>query len=359
MKRNFCFLLLFSFFFGYAEAQLRNDDVWKTDLLNSAERTVIRIPDIPGYKTLKCDFHIHTVFSDGKVWPDVRVNEAWKQGYDAIAITDHIEYQPHKDNVVGDHNESYKIAKKRADQLGLLLIKGSEITRNKPFGHFNALFLSDSNPLDVKDSLEAINIARRQGALIQWNHPGWPDNKTTVYDVHEKMMADKKIDMVEVHNHSDYYPVSFDWINKYNLAPVANSDTHDAILIEFGTEKMARPITLVFARDRSLLAIKEAIMARRTAAVFNNTVVAKQEWAEKLFWASIRYRIISIDGMTATVEIENLSDIPFIIRKSATEIIILKAGKMVFASFTVPGKVTIDNIFIGHQKNLEIPVPEQ
>ena len=27
----------------------------------------INFPDIPGYKTLLCDFHQHTVFSDGSV----------------------------------------------------------------------------------------------------------------------------------------------------------------------------------------------------------------------------------------------------------------------------------------------------
>ena len=32
----------------------------------------VNFPDIPGYKTLKCDFHTHTVFSDGSVWPDIR-----------------------------------------------------------------------------------------------------------------------------------------------------------------------------------------------------------------------------------------------------------------------------------------------
>ena len=30
-------------------------------------RTPVRLPDLPGYRTLKCDFHIHTVFSDGLV----------------------------------------------------------------------------------------------------------------------------------------------------------------------------------------------------------------------------------------------------------------------------------------------------
>jgi 3',5'-nucleoside bisphosphate phosphatase len=39
----------------------------------------IRLPDIPGYITLKCDFHMHTVFSDGHVWPSFRVNEAERE----------------------------------------------------------------------------------------------------------------------------------------------------------------------------------------------------------------------------------------------------------------------------------------
>ena len=40
-------------------------------------RKIIRIPDIPGYLTLTGDFHMHTIFSDGRVWPDLRVEEAW------------------------------------------------------------------------------------------------------------------------------------------------------------------------------------------------------------------------------------------------------------------------------------------
>lgn len=47
-------------------------------------RNEIRIPDLKGYRTLKCDFHIHTVFSDGTVWPTVRVEEAYREGLDAI-----------------------------------------------------------------------------------------------------------------------------------------------------------------------------------------------------------------------------------------------------------------------------------
>ena len=67
-------------------------------------RNELRLPDIAGYETLTGDFHIHTVFSDGKVWPDVRVNEAWRDGLDVIAVTDHLEYRPHGKKIEGDLN---------------------------------------------------------------------------------------------------------------------------------------------------------------------------------------------------------------------------------------------------------------
>jgi hypothetical protein len=75
-----------------------------------AQRKMLSVPELPGYVTLKCDFHMHTVFSDGNVWPTVRVGEAWRDGLDAISITDHIEYQPNKQYVPTDHSAAWKIA---------------------------------------------------------------------------------------------------------------------------------------------------------------------------------------------------------------------------------------------------------
>ena len=51
----------------------------------------IVIPNIEGYKTLKGDFHVHTVFSDAAVWPTTRVQEAIWEGLDVLAITEHID----------------------------------------------------------------------------------------------------------------------------------------------------------------------------------------------------------------------------------------------------------------------------
>ena len=41
-----------------------------------ASERAIHFPDVDGYKTLVLDLHTHSVFSDGHVWPTIRVAEA-------------------------------------------------------------------------------------------------------------------------------------------------------------------------------------------------------------------------------------------------------------------------------------------
>jgi len=72
-------------------------------------------PDIEGYLTLKTDLHMHSVFSDGSVWPDIRVQEALMDGLDAIAITEHLEYQPHLADIPHpDRNRAIALAQQEA-----------------------------------------------------------------------------------------------------------------------------------------------------------------------------------------------------------------------------------------------------
>ena len=51
----------------------------------------IEFPDTGEYRTLVVDLHTHSVFSDGHVWPSIRVGEAIRDGLDAIAVTEHLE----------------------------------------------------------------------------------------------------------------------------------------------------------------------------------------------------------------------------------------------------------------------------
>ncbi len=47
-----------------------------------------------GYRTLAVDPHTHSVFSDGSVWPVIRVQKSERDGLALLAVTEHLEYQP-------------------------------------------------------------------------------------------------------------------------------------------------------------------------------------------------------------------------------------------------------------------------
>lgn len=335
--------------------QLRNDDVYKLPEMGKENiRENINIPGFDGYMTLKCDFHIHTVFSDGKVWPDMRVNEAWQQGLDAIAITDHIEYRPFKDKVLGNLNESYNIAKAHADHLGFILIKGAEVTRNKPIGHLNALFINDANKLNVEDPVNALKEARKQGAFIMWNHPGWPDDKSTLYPIHEQLLKDKMIDGIEAFNFLEYYPIAFDYANKYNLAYMGNSDIHNLITETYGGEKLARPLTLVFSSERSEKGVKEALFAKRTAILFNGSLAGKDDLLRKLFNASVSIR--KVENNSGYTELSNASDLNFILLINNYRYH-LAPNKTIRLELPEAGKIIVENCHTGKDSKLEYTLP--
>ena len=106
-----------------------------------SERNIV-FPDVEGYVTLVTDLHTHSVFSDGHVWPKIRVGEALRDGLDGLAITEHLEYQPHRADILHpDRNRAYQQAREAAMQSDLLVIPGSEITRDMPAGHINAVFI--------------------------------------------------------------------------------------------------------------------------------------------------------------------------------------------------------------------------
>ncbi|MFT7242804.1 MAG: putative metal-dependent phosphoesterase TrpH [Candidatus Azotimanducaceae bacterium] len=108
----------------------------------------IHFPDVDGYETLVLDLHTHSVFSDGHVWPTIRIAEAERDGLDGIAITEHLEWQPHiMDIPHPDRNRSFEEAVLAAEKLDLLVIPGIEITREDQAGHMNAVFVKDANEL--------------------------------------------------------------------------------------------------------------------------------------------------------------------------------------------------------------------
>lgn len=281
------------------------------------ERT-LKFPDIAGYKTMKCDLHQHTVFSDGQVWPNIRVQEALKDGLDAISLTEHLEYQPHKDDIPHpDRNRSYEIALKEAKSHDLIIIRGSEITRGMPPGHSNAIFIQDANKLLISDSIKVFQEAKRQNAFTFWNHPSWirqrMDGIATLTDVHRRLIREKLLHGIEVVNEHTYSDEALQIALDNNLTIMGTSDIHGLIDWEHDVPYGHRPITLVFAKQATAEAIHEGLTNGRTVVVHNNLLIGRDEFLIPLVEASIKmdtaYYADKSDVLTAVIE--NVTSIEF------------------------------------------------
>jgi 3',5'-nucleoside bisphosphate phosphatase len=283
----------------------------------SAQKKIVHLPDLPGYVTLKCDFHMHTVFSDGDVWPTVRVDEALRSGLDVIAITDHLEYSPKKEFVPVDHNAGWKIAEPYAVEKNIILVHATEITKGMPPGHFNALFIKDAKPILRDSAWDAIAEAVKQGAFIQWNHPGWkaqePDGIPKLHAIHRKLLAQGWINGIEFFNDVEYYPVVFNFCKQFNLTMIGNSDVHGMISDNYSSpEFINRPMTLVFAKERTADALKEAMFSGRTLVWFRDILAGMEKYARPFFYGCIAVaKPYHEDDNNIYFEISNTSDIPF------------------------------------------------
>jgi hypothetical protein len=287
-------------------------------------RQELNFPDIPGFVTLKCDFHTHTVFSDGAVWPSVRITEAWRDGLDAICISDHIEYQPHHKDVNTDHNRSYELALPAAQRMGILLIRGAEITRSMPPGHFNALFIKDASLLAKDDFMEAIQAAAEQGAFIQWNHPCWDAQQPDTvrwFEEHTRLLAKGYLHGIEVINETQYCPEAQRWAVEKNLTITGNSDIHDPIDLFYHSQHIKRPVTLVFAREKTEASLKDALFERRTLVVSGDVYYGDSALLATLVSSSLKASPVMVYGQKeAFITLTNRSPVPLHLQFSNNEI---------------------------------------
>jgi predicted metal-dependent phosphoesterase TrpH len=333
------FLILVSS--SVANAQYYYQDSKNSQMLRHAERhepcrKEIILPQVNGYNVYKADLHIHTVFSDGQVLPKFRVNEAWQDGLDVVAVTDHIEYRPHeatfydylkgyadkehmpgvkgleKGKQVVDLNYSVSEALKEAKKYGLTIIPGSEITRNgTKVGHFNALFTTDNNTIYDKDPVQAVRNAKAQGALVMHNHPGWRKESLDYTETERIVYDEGLIDGVEVMNGTEFYPLIIDRVRERGLFIAANSDVHSSTANDYRLTGNLRPMTLILAKDKSLKSLREALEAKRTIALGYNTLCGEEKLLNDFFVASVKLTAIDEDSWMLT----NMTSVPYVLKK--------------------------------------------
>ena len=361
MNKSYFLTLISVIFFNitFADGKIES---YKSGL----DRTM-SFPDTKEYLTISTDLHTHSVFSDGHVWPNIRVAEARKDNIDVLAITEHLEYQPHIMHIPHENrNAAYIEAKRSASGTDLIVINGSEITREMPPGHINAIFVKDANKLykfdqkllpeakeliqeraqgaelpeeqmqvienyalgNLHPPLEALKEAKNQGAFVFWNHPMWgsqaSDGIARLDEMHKEFITKDLLHGIEIVNTGTYSEEAFNIALENNLALIGTSDVHDLIEWDYDAHNNEhRPVTLVFAKERNEASIKEALFDRRTVVVFKDRLIGKSEHLLPLLESIISissngYRkgtqilkIEILNNSSANMVLENLSEFNF------------------------------------------------
>ncbi len=322
------------------------------DLRYLPKRTVQRaemiLPQIRGYNIYKADFHVHTIYSDGDLSAKGRVTEAYYDGLDIIAITDHVEYRPYEpkmlratrgyhkalpeaknfhishkaadaDGVLADLNVPYEEAKKPGERLGMLVIPGVEITRHPDkIGHYNALFIKDANTIYDPDPEQSIRNAKQQGAYIMHNHPGWKRKTVDMNEFHERIYNAGLIDGIEIVNGGSFGSKLIKRCLDYKLFMAAATDIHSISATAFAQRDYFRTCTFVLAKELTEKAVRNALDKKRTLAYAYDNVIGEESLVRDFFDGCVSMKVAYVSSKgERTVVFTNTSSIPFTLRRGA------------------------------------------
>jgi len=301
------------------------------------ETRKLEFPALPdGRFVLPVDLHTHSVFSDGMVWPDIRVEEAKRDALFAMAVSEHLEYQPKaKDIPHADRNRSFQVATDAAavkpdatgaDARPLMVINGSEITKLTIAngGHMNAVFLTDANALNgLADARKQLEAANAQGAFTFWNHPYWhaqrPNGVAELTPKHAEYIKAGLLHGIEVVNGADFSEEAFKIALDNNLTVMGTSDIHGLIDWDYDLANGGhRTATLVLTKSATADGLKAALKAGDTVAIYNDSLIGRPANVEAVARASLKVEAGDYMGSTRMVPVmfTNTSPVDFLIEST-------------------------------------------
>lgn len=360
----------------------------------SKHRQEIILPQVMGYNVYKADLHTHTIYSDGSVTAPWRVREAWHDGLDIIAITDHIEYRRIERNLIkymgayikeeyrdlakgvntnlqgvaadergilADLNISYEEAIESNEQYGMLIIRGVEITRNE--GHYNAIFTTDNNKIYHPDIKQSIKNAVEQGAIVFQNHPKHDKStSTSMSPLAEELHNSGLVTGMEIGNGWAFWGRLVPYCIKNNVPMFSNSDGHATMAERFQphyNNGVYRNMTFILAKNCDEKSIKKAIQEGRTIAYHNNRLVGQEKYLAELFKASVSIEHMCDNKKESVAILTNKSSIPYTVKFGKTELLVngMSAVQLLLPKGSDKAELIVTNLICGGNKRVKVTLP--
>ncbi|RIQ11451.1 CehA/McbA family metallohydrolase [Jiangella rhizosphaerae] len=202
------------------------------------------LPAEAGLTWLACDFHAHTLHSDGSLGIAELASLAVAAGLDVLAVTDH--------NTVSHHASLPSVGAR----YGVTLLPGQEVTTDR--GHANAF-----GPIPWVDFRQPpsswVSFVESAGGLLSINHP-------LAGDCSWHHPLDVRPPLAEIFHHSwmaREWTGPLAWWTAWDLAtvPISGSDFHSPA----DGRPLARPVTWVAAASPTVPDVMDSLRAGRTA----------------------------------------------------------------------------------------------
>jgi hypothetical protein len=138
-----------------------------------------------------------------------------------------------------------------------------------------------------------------------------------MWDSHKRLLKEGYMDAIEIYNMAcGYSPEAHEWCLKNNLAMLGNSDCHAPFFMEVDYLHGAhRPVTLVFATEKSLKGVREALDARRSAVFAEGNVYGREQELRPLLEACLQVKSVQFKEKEIQITFENVSSIPVTLSK--------------------------------------------
>jgi hypothetical protein len=175
-------------------------------------------------------------------------------------------------------------------------------------------FTTDNNTIYDPDPTQALRNAKKQGALITHNHPGWRRKTCDMTEFEKQAYAEGLIDGVEIMNGASFYPTAMQRCVDQKLYMLGCTDIH-GLTDSYRNSGVFRTMTFIFAKENTSKAIRKALEKGMTLAYCVGNIAGDAKLLQDFFKASVSCKLLyrSSKGKT-TYALTNSTSIAYKIK---------------------------------------------